>query len=361
MRATRRPGADAEIGGFGGLFDLRGAGYHDPVLVAATDGVGTKLKIAIETGILNSIGIDLVAMSVNDLVVQGAEPLIFLDYYATGKLDAGKGAAIVGGIAAGCRIAGAALIGGETAEMPGIYAGEDFDLAGFAVRRRRARQGTAPCRYYVRRRHSRIGLIRGPLQRLLVGAEARCYLGLAYASPAPFDRSMSLGAALLTPTRIYVKPLLSTIRATSAVKALAHITGGGITENLPRILSGGLAARIDLTRISVPAVFRWLAHVGRIERGELLRTFNCGIGMAVVASAYAADAVAASLTAAGETASRIGVIEPRRDAAVVYDGELDLRLVQRDAAGCDPHFRARLEYGVAYCRKPGGATTPPKS
>ena len=209
--------------------------------------------------------------------------------------------------------------------MPGIYAGEDFDLAGFAV-------GAVERDKVLPRADIMSGdVILGSASS---GVHSNGYSlvrrlaadsGLAYASPAPFDRSMSLGAALLTPTRIYVKPLLSTIRATSAVKALAHITGGGITENLPRILSGGLAARIDLTRISVPAVFRWLAHVGRIERGELLRTFNCGIGMAVVASAYAADAVAASL-AAGETASRIGVIEPRRDAAVVYDGELDLRL-----------------------------------
>ena len=326
VRATRRPGADAEIGGFGGLFDLRGAGYRDPILVAATDGVGTKLKIAIETGILDTIGIDLVAMSVNDLVVQGAEPLIFLDYYATGRLDAAKGAAIVGGIAAGCRIAGAALIGGETAEMPGIYAGEDFDLAGFAVgavERDKVlpRADIVPGDVILGLASSGVHSNGYSLVRKLVANS-----GLAYADPAPFDRSMSLGAALLTPTRIYVKPLLAAICTTGAVKALAHITGGGITENLPRVLSSGLAARIDLARISVPPVFRWLAHVGRIERGEMLRTFNCGIGMAIVASADAADAVAASLTEAGETISRIGVIEARREAAVTYDGELNLRL-----------------------------------
>jgi phosphoribosylaminoimidazole synthetase len=326
VRATRRPGADAEIGGFGGLFDLRGAGFRDPVLVAATDGVGTKLKIAIDTGILDTIGIDLVAMSVNDLIVQGAEPLIFLDYYATGRLEPEKGAAIVGGIAKGCRIAGAALIGGETAEMPGIYAGADFDLAGFAVGA--VERGEVLPRADLMAGDVILGLASSgvhsngySLVRRLV-AES----GVGYGDPAPFDPARTLGAALLEPTRIYVKPLLAAIRATGAIKALAHITGGGITENLPRVFADTLAARIDLGRIVAPPVFRWLADVGRMERAEMLRTFNCGVGMAVVVAADAADAVIASLAAAGETATRIGVVEPRKAAAVVYDGELDLSL-----------------------------------
>ncbi len=236
VRATRRPGADAEIGGFGGLFDLKAAGFRDPVLVAATDGVGTKVKIAIETGIIDTIGIDLVAMCVNDLVVQGAEPLFFLDYFATGRLDPEAGARIVSGIAEGCRQAGAALIGGETAEMPGMYAGRDFDLAGFAVGAVE-RDGILP-RGDVAASDTVLALASSgvhsngySLVRKLV-ADA----GLSFAEPAPFDNRNSLGRALLEPTRIYVKPLLAAVKATGAVKAMAHITGGGITENLPRVL-----------------------------------------------------------------------------------------------------------------------------
>jgi len=326
VRSTRRPGADAEIGGFGGLFDLKRAGYRDPILVAATDGVGTKLRIAIDTGILDTIGIDLVAMSVNDLVVQGAEPLIFLDYYATGKLDPRKGAAIVAGIAEGCRMAGAALIGGETAEMPGIYHDADFDLAGFAVGAVE-RDGILPRRDIVPG-DVVLGLASSgvhsngfSLVRRLVADT-----GLTYADPAPFDKTHHLGAALLTPTRIYVKPLLAAIRATGAVKAMAHITGGGVTENLPRVLPAEVAARIDLTTIAVPPVFRWLAAIGNIERSELLRTFNCGVGMIVVVSADKVAAVVDTLTAAGETVARIGFLEARRELPVVYQGALDLRL-----------------------------------
>ena len=324
VRATRRPGADAEIGGFGGLFDLKATGYRDPVLVAATDGVGTKLKIAIDTGLLGSIGIDLVAMSVNDLVVQGAEPLFFLDYYATGRLDPVKGAAIVAGIAEGCRQSGAALIGGETAEMPGIYADEDFDLAGFAVGavERDAilpRPDVVAGDVVLALSSSGIHSNGFSLVRKLVADS-----GVGYGDPAPFDNRRSLGEALLTPTRIYVKPLLAAIRATGAIKAMAHITGGGITENVPRVLPPGAAARIDLDALPVPPVFRWLASLGAVAEAELLRTFNCGVGMAVVVRGDAVDAVVANLVAAGETVTVIGHIEARDRVAVVYDGALGL-------------------------------------
>ncbi len=325
VKSTRRPGADAEIGGFGGLFDLAKVGYRDPVLVAATDGVGTKLKIAIETGILDTIGIDLVAMSVNDLVVQGAEPLFFLDYFATGKLDPAAGARIVGGVAEGCRQSGAALIGGETAEMPGMYAGKDFDLAGFAV-------GAVERDAILPRPDI------GPGDRLLglasSGVHSNGYSlvrklversGLGYDAPAPFEPSSPLGKALLTPTRIYVKPLLKALRASKGIKALAHITGGGLTENLPRVLPAATAARIDLSRIAAPPVFGWLAQTGNVEEREMLRTFNCGIGMVIVTAAAETDAIAKLLRAEGETVIDLGVIEQRRDAAVVYDGKLGLK------------------------------------
>ena len=324
VRATRRPGADAELGGFGGLFDLAKAGYADPVLVAATDGVGTKPKIAIETGILDTIGIDLVAMSVNDLIVQGAEPLFFLDYFATGKLDPEAGRKIVGGIAEGCRIAGAALIGGETAEMPGLYAGKDFDLAGFAVGA--VERGAILPRADIVPGDRLIGLASSgvhsngfSLVRKLVERS-----GVAYDAPAPFDVATTLGAALLTPTRIYVRPLLHAIRATGGIKGLAHITGGGLTENVPRVLPASVAAQIDLSRIKLPPVFGWLARIGEVEHSEMLRTFNCGIGMVVVVEASKADAVARTLAADGETVVGLGTVEARAAEAVVFDGKLNL-------------------------------------
>jgi phosphoribosylformylglycinamidine cyclo-ligase len=325
VRATRRPGADAELGGFGGLFDLKAAGYRDPVLVAATDGVGTKLRIAIDTGILETIGIDLVAMSVNDLIVQGAEPLIFLDYYATGRLDPAVGARIVAGIAEGCRLAGAALIGGETAEMPGIYAGKDFDLAGFAVGaverdRILPRPDVKAGDVVLALASSGVHSNGFSLVRKLVADNH-----LAYGDPAPFaGSSRTLGEALLQPTRIYVKALLAALRTTGAIKAMAHITGGGLTENLPRVLPATTTARIDLAAVNVPAVFRWLAGLGAIEPREMLRTFNCGVGMAVVVSAEHADEVIASLTASAETVAAIGRIEERAGAPVIYDGVLAL-------------------------------------
>ena len=325
VRATRRPGADAEIGGFGGLFDLKATGYRDPVLVAATDGVGTKLKIAIDTGLLGSIGIDLVAMSVNDLVVQGAEPLFFLDYYATGRLDPVKGAAIVAGIAEGCRQSGAALIGGETAEMPGIYADEDFDLAGFAVGAVE-RDAILP----------RPDVVAGDVVLALSSSGIHsngfslvrklCAVAkMPYDFPAPFGPSLSLGRALLAPTRIYVKPLLKALRGPGGILAMAHITGGGFTDNIPRVLPDGLAARIDLSRIPVPPVFGWLAAVGNLTHTEMLRTFNCGIGMVIVAEPDQAQALATLLADEGETVMELGAIEPRIDRAVVFDGALELR------------------------------------
>ncbi|MCB1546566.1 MAG: phosphoribosylformylglycinamidine cyclo-ligase, partial [Hyphomicrobiaceae bacterium] len=283
--ATRRPGADAALGGFGGLFDLKAAGYRDPILVAANDGVGTKLKLAIETGRHGTIGVDLVAMSVNDLVVQGAEPLFFLDYLACGRLDVASAQTIVAGIAEACRESGCALIGGETAEMPGMYQGDDYDLAGFAVGA--VERGELLPRADIAAGDVLIGLpSSGPHSNgysLIRKIVART--GLAWSAPAPFAAENSLGDALLTPTRLYVRPLLAAIRATGgsgpggAVKALSHITGGGLSENLPRVLPDGLAAHVDLAAFAMPPVFDWLKREGRIAEAELLRTFNCGIGM----------------------------------------------------------------------------------
>jgi phosphoribosylformylglycinamidine cyclo-ligase len=324
VRSTRRPGADAEIGGFGGLFDLKAAGFRDPVLVASTDGVGTKLKVAIDTGILDTVGIDLVAMCVNDLVVQGAEPLFFLDYFATGRLQPEAGARLVAGIAEGCRQAGAALIGGETAEMPGMYAGKDFDLAGFAVGAVERddilpRSDLASGDVVLALASSGVHSNGFSLVRKIVADG-----GLAFDEPAPFDNRNSLGAALLTPTRIYVKPLLAAIKATGAIKAMAHITGGGITENLPRVLPETLTARIDLDELQVPAVFGWLAGLGKITPEEMLRTFNCGVGMMLVVPQASVSAVTTALTDAGEAVMRVGEVIERSRAPVVYSGELDL-------------------------------------
>jgi phosphoribosylformylglycinamidine cyclo-ligase len=325
VRATARPGADAEIGGFGGLFDLKPLGFKDPILVAANDGVGTKVKIAIETRRHDTIGIDLVAMSVNDLVVQGAEPLFFLDYYACGKLEPEIGAAVVAGISIGCREAGCALIGGETAEMPGVYQGDDYDLAGFAVGA--AERGALLPRRDIAEGDAIIGLASSgihsngySLVRKVVEKS-----GLAWPVPAPFAPKQTLGAALLTPTRIYVKSCLSVLRETGAVKGLAHITGGGFPDNIPRILPTGLGARIDLARVPVLPVFKWLASTGQIAEAEMLRTFNCGIGMIVIADTKDAEKVCAAFTNAGEKALGIGeVIRANSEARVVYDGALNL-------------------------------------
>jgi phosphoribosylformylglycinamidine cyclo-ligase len=325
VRATARPGADAEIGGFGGLFDLKRAGFKDPVLVAANDGVGTKVKIAIETGRHDTIGIDLVAMSVNDLVVQGAEPLFFLDYYACGKLEPEIGAAIVAGIASGCREAGCALIGGETAEMPGLYQGDDYDLAGFAVGA--VERGEILPHGDIAIGDTIMGLTSSGVHSngFSLVRKVVAKTGLNWTVPAPFDQSKSLGEAILTPTRIYVKSCLAAIRATKAVKGFAHITGGGFPDNIPRVLPNGLGARIDLTRVTVPPVFQWLAREGDIAQNEMLRTFNCGIGMIVISSSKDASAVAQAFIQAGQQIVTIGeVIAAAAEPRVTYVGKLDL-------------------------------------
>jgi phosphoribosylformylglycinamidine cyclo-ligase len=324
VKATRRPGADADIGGFGGVFDPKAAGYDDPLLVAANDGVGTKLKVAIDTGIHDTVGIDLVAMCVNDLIVQGAEPLFFLDYFATGKLDPSEAATVVAGIAEGCRIAGAALIGGETAEMPGLYKAGDYDLAGFAVGAVE-RTGLLP-RPDVAEGDVLLGLASSgvhsngfSLVRKIVDLS-----GLGFEAPAPFAPEVSLGRALLAPTRIYVKPLLAAIRATGAIKAMAHITGGGFVDNIPRVLPDTLAASVDLDTVVVPPVFGWLSKTGGVEEREMLRTFNCGVGMIVVVAPEAADAVTAALAAEGETVMHLGTLVPRTGEGVEFSGTLAL-------------------------------------
>ncbi|MBM3519886.1 MAG: phosphoribosylformylglycinamidine cyclo-ligase [Alphaproteobacteria bacterium] len=311
-RATRRKGADAALGGFGGLFDLKACGFRDPVLVAANDGVGTKLRLAIDTGRHHGVGIDLVAMSVNDLVVQGAEPLFFLDYYATGKLDVAAARQVIAGIADGCRQAGCALIGGETAEMPGMYHGDDYDLAGFAV-------GAVERKKILPRNDVKAGDVilglasSGPhsngysLIRKLVEVS-----GQNLAAPAPFDPSRSLGEALLTPTRIYVKPVLKALRAGTGIKALAHITGGGFLENIPRVLPKRAVAEIALSSIPFTPVFTWLREVGQVAEREMLRTFNCGIGMIAVVAARDAKSVTASLRKSGERVVTLGTIRARK-------------------------------------------------
>ena len=309
-----RPGADAALGGFGGFFDPAAAGYRDPLLVAATDGVGTKLKVALSAGLHGTVGIDLVAMCVNDLVVQGAEPLVFLDYFATGKLDVANARDIVAGIAEGCRQAGCALIGGETAEMPGMYAAGDYDLAGFsvgAVERDAVLTGSDVAEGDVVLGLASSGLHSNGFSLVRKVVELQ---GLDYDAPAPFDPARPLGAALLEPTRIYVKSCLAAIRA-GGVHALAHITGGGLLENIPRILPDGLAARLDASRWQEPAVFGWLAEAGGIARHEMYRTFNCGIGMAAIVAPDSAAELTAVLRDAGETVFEIGRIEGRGDGA----------------------------------------------
>ena len=342
VKATRRPGADADLGGFGGLFDLKAAGFRDPILVAANDGVGTKLKIAIDTGLHDTIGIDLVAMCVNDLVVQGAEPLFFLDYFATGKLDVASARQVISGIATGCREAGCALIGGETAEMPGMYAAKDFDLAGFAVGA--VERGEVLPRGDIVTGDVLIGLPSSgvhsngySLVRRLVEREK-----LAWDHPAPFARGSTTGPApgqtvaqaLLTPTRIYVKPILAAVRATGgsgpagAVKGLSHITGGGLSENIPRVLPPSLAAHIDLASFKAPAVFRWLRGAGNLDDAEMLRTFNCGIGMIVIADAARAVQVMAALETAGESPVILGAVEAGRGAKTQAKGKGEAEAVR---------------------------------
>lgn len=315
--ATRRPGTMSGLGGFGALFDLKAAGYTDPILVSATDGVGTKLRIAIETGLVDSIGQDLVAMCVNDLICQGAEPLFFLDYFATGKLDLAQATRIINGIAAACAASGCALIGGETAEMPGMYHGGDFDLAGFAVgameRGADLPNGVAEGDILLGLASSGVHSNGYSLVRKVVELAA-----LGWADPAPFA-PVTIGAALLAPTRLYVKPVMAALRA-GGVHALAHITGGGLTENLPRVLPDGLGASIDLGTWSLPPVFGWLSQVAGLSKPELLKTFNSGIGMIAVVAPDRADSIEHLLRVEGETVFRIGHICPKP--GVQYSGSL---------------------------------------
>ncbi|OWY10827.1 phosphoribosylformylglycinamidine cyclo-ligase [Thioclava sp. F42-5] len=316
-KRTQRSGTMSGLGGFGALFDLKAAGYNDPILVGATDGVGTKLRIAIDTGNVDTIGIDLVAMCVNDLVCQGAEPLFFLDYFATGKLEIDQAARIIEGIAEGCAQSGCALIGGETAEMPGMYSKGDFDLAGFAVGAME-RGSDLPA-----------GVAEGDVLLGLGsnGVHSNGYSfvrkvvemsGLGWDADCPFGEG-SLGEALLAPTRLYVKQCLAAVRA-GGVHALAHITGGGLTENLPRVLPEGMGATIDLNAWKLPGVFRWLAETASMEERELLKTFNCGIGMIVVVAADKADEIATLLASEGETVTRIGTVTSEQ--GIAYEGAL---------------------------------------
>jgi phosphoribosylformylglycinamidine cyclo-ligase len=320
-KATNRPGVMGGLGGFGALFDLKAAGYTDPVLVAATDGVGTKLRIAIDTGLVDTIGIDLVAMCVNDLVCQGAEPLFFLDYFATGKLELEEATRIITGIAKGCADSGCALIGGETAEMPGMYHKGDFDLAGFAVGAmergqdlpRGVREGDVLLGLASSGVHSNgYSFVRKVVELSSLGWDAK----------SPFSDG-TLGEVLLTPTRLYVKQALAAIRA-GGVHGLAHITGGGLTENPPRVLPEGLACEIDLGTWQLPPVFRWLAATANMAEAELLKTFNCGIGMILVVADTQADALTTHLEAEGETVTRLGRIVPKSSGAqdVIYRGRL---------------------------------------
>ncbi len=300
-KATRRPGAEAGLGGFGALFDLKAAGYDDPLLVSTTDGVGTKLRIAIDTGLHDTVGIDLVAMCVNDLLAQGAEPLLFLDYYATGKLDVAIATRVVAGIAEGCRLSGCALVGGETAEMPGMYEGEDYDLAGFAVGAVN-RDGVLPKLDEQRAGDVLIGIgSSGPhsngysLVRRVVERS-----GLAWDAPSPFCEG-TLGAALMAPTRLYIKSVLPQIKA-GRIKGGAHITGGGLIENPPRAVAEGLVPNIDWNAWPLPPVFEWLQKTGGMDDHELRRTFNCGIGFMLIVSPRHAPVVLAELLEAGEDA-----------------------------------------------------------
>ncbi|MDF1728701.1 MAG: phosphoribosylformylglycinamidine cyclo-ligase [Sulfitobacter sp.] len=317
-RRTSRPGTMSGLGGFGALFDLKAAGYSDPVLVAATDGVGTKLRIAIDTGNVGTIGIDLVAMCVNDLVCQGAEPLFFLDYFATGKLELEEATAIIEGIAEGCLRSGCALIGGETAEMPGMYAKGDFDLAGFAVGAmergtdlpRAGREGDVLLALPSDGVHSNgYSLVRRIVEMS----------GLNWDSPCPWDADSDLGTALLTPTRLYVKGALAALRADS-IAALAHITGGGLTENLPRVLPEGLGAEIDLDAWDLPSVFAWLAAEGGLAEAELLRTFNAGVGMVAVVPVDSLDAARRAFAEEGHETVEIGRLVAGE--GVRYKGQL---------------------------------------
>ncbi|HEX8443725.1 MAG TPA: phosphoribosylformylglycinamidine cyclo-ligase [Allosphingosinicella sp.] len=307
-KSTARPGADAALGGFGGFFDLKAAGYKDPLLVAANDGVGTKLKLAIDSGRHDGVGIDLVAMCANDLIVQGAEPLFFLDYFATGKLDEEVAERVIAGIAEGCRQAGCALIGGETAEMPGMYAEGDYDLAGFCVGA--VERGEALTGDRVAAGDLILGLASSGVHSNGYSLVRRLAAdkGWKLDRPAMFDQDQLLIEALLEPTRIYVKSLLPAVRA-GRIAALAHITGGGLLENIPRVLPEGLHAHVDADRWPQPRLMAFLQAQGHIEPEEMARTFNCGIGMVAIVDPANAAELSTTLREAGETVFEIGRIE----------------------------------------------------
>lgn len=317
-KATARKGTDSALGGFGGLFDLSSLGYKEPVLVSGTDGVGTKLKVAQSIGKHDTIGIDLVAMCVNDIVVQGAEPLFFLDYFACGKLDVDVTADVVKGIAEGCKMAGCALVGGETAEMPGMYAAGEYDLAGFTV-------GVVEKTQILPLKNIQAGDV--VIGLASSGVHSNGYslvryiieeVGLDFNSPAPFAEGKSLGEAILTPTRIYVSSALKAIK-TGHVKALAHITGGGLTDNLPRVLQDGISLKINPNAWELPSIFKWLQEKGNVEQKEMLRTFNCGIGMAIIAEKEYADIIIKNLIESGEKCFIIGeAIAKAGEPEVVY-------------------------------------------
>ena len=316
-KRTMRPGVMSGLGGFGGLFDLKAAGYKDPILVAATDGVGTKLRIAIETGQLETIGVDLVAMCVNDLVCQGAEPLFFLDYFATGKLDVTDAARVVSGIAEGCAQSGCALIGGETAEMPGMYQKNDFDLAGFSVgaleRGCSLPANVAEGDMLLGLRSSGVHSNGYSLVRKLVELS-----GLAWDAPSPFG-SGTLGEALLMPTRLYVKQVLAVL-AQGGLHGLAHITGGGLSENIPRVLNAQQGVSINLESWALPELFQWLAQQGGLSQAEMLKTFNCGIGMVLVVAPEAQAQITALLKEMGEDVIELGRVTDHP--GVQYQGTL---------------------------------------
>jgi phosphoribosylformylglycinamidine cyclo-ligase len=325
VRATRRKGADAEIGGFGGVFDLTALGMRDPLLVASNDGVGTKVKLAIDANRHENIGIDLVAMCVNDLVVQGAEPLFFLDYFATGKLIPEHASKVVEGIAKGCTEAGCALIGGETAEMPGLYSGDDYDLAGFSV-------GAVEREDLLPRADVKAGDVLLGLPSSGVHSNGYSLVrriveksGVKLDAKAPFDSSKTLGEALLTPTRIYVKSVLAAIKASGGIKALAHMTGGGFVDNIPRVLPENTAAKVDLSKIPVLPVFKWLASQGGVAELEMLRTFNCGIGLIIAVDHVKLSDVEKALVATGEKPIRIGeIVAHKGEPVTLFDGKLAL-------------------------------------
>lgn len=323
VKRTARSGMMGGLGGFGAMFDPKAAGYNDPILVSSTDGVGTKIKIAIDSGRHETIGIDLVAMCVNDLIVQGAEPLLFLDYFATGKLKVGVAQSVIEGIAKGCEMAGCALIGGETAEMPGMYSEGDYDLAGFTVGAvERGQQITGED---IKAGDVVLGLASSGVHSngySLVRKLFASTQGYTYDTPAPFEAGKTMGDALLAPTKIYVKPMLKAIKA-GGIKGLAHITGGGLSENIPRVLPESVAVRLDASAWTRPGIFGWLAKAGNMDAADMARTFNCGIGLAVIVDAAKAEAAAAMLRAEGETVFTIGSVVAREDSGpqVIIDND----------------------------------------